>query len=279
MHVIENDQQIDSLSNILLDSTISWMRFPLQHCNWSEKQRIAQHSACLVVEHLQIVSLLIRDRWISSRMSVIHTCHHGHCCHLKHPSLLHDIKVSTTRTSYLSLIQCIHCSSFRMANGVNQGHVQKCSLLQAIHLLLLYGETKCTWLEVTMYTLISTLLNVNHFTFTLMTSYFQWSSITLQCQLILHVDMDWFSSLVSQRISTIMTLSLDLNWFMIYVYLMYKYWMSIKTPGLHSLIKHSSAVLFNDSGFDVITDHRICFKVNHVVIIGEFWVTSVDSME
>ena len=50
------------------------------------------------------VSLLICDTWISSRMSVIHTCHHGHCCHLKHLSLLHDIKVSTTRTSSLSLI-------------------------------------------------------------------------------------------------------------------------------------------------------------------------------
>src|ERR1700738_5435490 len=97
-----------------------------------------------MVEHLQIVSLLICDRWISSMMSVIHTCHHGHCCHLKHPSPLHDIKVSTTRTSSLSLIQCIHCSSSRMANGVNQEHVQNCSLLQAIHLLLLYGETKCT---------------------------------------------------------------------------------------------------------------------------------------
>jgi len=104
-----------------------------------------------------------------------------------------------------------------------------------------------------------------------LSSYFQWSSNTLQCQLILHVDMDWLFSLVSQRISTIMTLSLDLNWFMIYVYLMYKYWTSIKTPGLHSLIKHSSALLSNDdSVFDVITDHRICFKVNQVVIIGEF---------
>ena len=166
-----------------------------------------------------------------------------------------------------------------MTNGVNQGHVQKCSLLQAIHSLPLYGETKCTWLEVTMYYLISTILHANHFTFTLMTSYFQWSSITLQCQLILHVGMDWFSSLVSQRISTIMTLSLDLNWFMIYVYLIYKYWMSIKTPGLHSLIKHSTALLSNDdSGFDVTTDHRICFKANQVIIIGEFWLVEEDGM-
>src|ERR1700738_1492531 len=60
---------------------------------------------------------------------------------------------------------------------------------------------------------------------------------------------------------------------MIYVYLIYKYWMSIKTPGLHSLIKHSSALLSNDdSVFDVIIDHIIYFKVNQVLIIGEFWL-------
>ena len=51
---------------------------------------------------------------------------------------------------------------------------------------------------------------------------------------------------------------------MIYVDLIYNYWMPIKTPGLHSLIKHSS-VLFTkgDSGFDVITlgGGAVCFSM------------------
>ena len=178
MHVIENDQSNrDSLSTILLDSNISWIHF-----SFATLQLITETENCTTFYMFdgraspdRVSLLLICDTWISSRMSVIHTCHHGHCCHLKHPSLLHDIKVSTTRTSSLSFIHYIHCSSFTMTNGVNQGHVQNCSLLQAIH-----PFTATLWRD-KVYLIIgshnvqldlNTLFHPNPFTFTLNTPYF-----------------------------------------------------------------------------------------------------------
>ena len=68
--------------------------------------------------------------------------HHGHCCQLKHHSLPQDIKVFTTRTSCLSLMLSIHCSSFIMENGANQGFVQSCALPPVIHSQPLCGETE-----------------------------------------------------------------------------------------------------------------------------------------